>query len=213
MYNYYEAVRADIREYIKNEVDFDDLEIEDSEDLAEYIQDELCNEDSITGNISGSYTINSNLAKEYVMDNLDLLGEVCDEYCVSYEEVGKCFINEDFEVLDVYIRCYVLGAVAYDVAEEYDFEKKYYKVWREGKIATEIVEELYDEELQEELAEAVHYHWDKYMDGDNSQEFNEMFDEIYEDLEMELEDEGYIDVGNDCRIVKAYDDYGARKFR
>lgn len=58
-YDYLEAVKDDVREYIK---DHDLLEEgwQDSRDeLEEKLNDDLWAEDSVTGNASGSYTFNS----------------------------------------------------------------------------------------------------------------------------------------------------------
>ena len=57
MYDYKEAVKHDILEYIHDELDLKDFE--DLSELEDNLQDELLNNDSITGNASGSYTFNS----------------------------------------------------------------------------------------------------------------------------------------------------------
>ena len=70
-YNYYEAVRNDVLEWIEENVDFRDYD--DIEELSEYLNDTLFNADSVTGNASGSYTFSTCEAWENLGDNLDLL--------------------------------------------------------------------------------------------------------------------------------------------
>ena len=71
MYDYKEAVKHDILEYIHDELDLNAFE--DLSELKNNLQDELWNNASITSNASGSYTFNSEQAKEYVYDNTELL--------------------------------------------------------------------------------------------------------------------------------------------
>lgn len=73
MYNYLENMVEDVKEYIKNEIDFS--EYEDMDELRESLNDDLWAEDSVTGNGSGSYTFNRAIAKEYVDENKDLVDE------------------------------------------------------------------------------------------------------------------------------------------
>lgn len=101
MYNYLEAMKEDIKNYVEE----NEIEIVTYGDL----YDDLFCKDSITGNESGSYTFNRAEAKEYVIDNLDVLADACSEYGVSMDELGRRFLNEEWEWLDVTIRCYLLG--------------------------------------------------------------------------------------------------------
>lgn len=116
-YDYGEAVKEDA---LKALYDYDEAqEIEDVDDLEEFIQDNLFNDDSVTGNGSGSYTMDTNKAKAYVMDNIDLLKNAVDEFGDGYKTVADKFLDEDWEYFDVVIRCYVLSMVAHDIAEEF----------------------------------------------------------------------------------------------
>lgn len=56
-YNYIEAMKEDIKEYIKNEVTLSDYS--DRDELEKHLNDTLWTEDSVTGNASGSYTFNT----------------------------------------------------------------------------------------------------------------------------------------------------------
>ena len=122
MYNYLDAMKEDILEYIKNEVDFSDYD--DLEDLEQFLNDELWTVDSVTGNASGSYTFNRWQAQEYVLDNTDELKEALDEFCVDSETIADKFMSEDWEYFDVTIRCHLLGSAISEVLEEIedDFE-------------------------------------------------------------------------------------------
>lgn len=105
-YNYLEAITDDVMEFIKNEVNLQDYDNED--DFIEYLNDTLWTDDSVTGNGSGSYTFNCYKAKEYVIDNMELVAEMADEFGVDNKTLGEKFRDEDWEYFDVSIRCYLL---------------------------------------------------------------------------------------------------------
>lgn len=96
-YNYFEAMKDDIFEYLEetNERNFDIL------------YEQLLLEDSVTGNASGSYTFNIYKAEENLCHNLDLLSEALEEFGVDLSEALK----RGAEYCDVTIRCYLLPAV------------------------------------------------------------------------------------------------------
>lgn len=56
-YNYLEAVKEDVREYINNEIKL--LDFSSLEELEEKLNDDLWINDNVTGNASGSYYCNS----------------------------------------------------------------------------------------------------------------------------------------------------------
>lgn len=101
-YDYYEAVTADIIDYIRDNINA--ANFADRQELSETLNDTLWTEDSVTGNGSGSYTFNSYTAEEYVCHNLDLLGEALDEWGGDVREYLR-----SAETADVTIRCYILG--------------------------------------------------------------------------------------------------------
>lgn len=110
-YDYLETVANDVRDYISNEINFKDFDSLD--DLREYLNDELWDNDSVTGNASGSYTCNAYEAEEYLCHNWDLLAE-------AYNEFG-CFkdvLSRGPESCDVLIRCYLLGQAIEKVLQE-----------------------------------------------------------------------------------------------
>ena len=116
-YNYREEMAQDIKEYIReNESEFEGLDIDE---LRDKLYDDLWTVDSVTGNASGSYTFNSFRAKEYIKDNLDLLGEAYEELSTP-EDLGRELIDQNYENMDVTIRCYLLYQVIDEVLEDTD---------------------------------------------------------------------------------------------
>ena len=114
-YNYIEALKNDIRQYMEDNESY--LNYTDKEDLAEQLNDQCWTADSVTGNASSSYTFNRAEAKEHVLDNIDLLKDAYEEFGLK-EQFTEDFFNEDFERMDVTIRCFLLGQVIADVLEE-----------------------------------------------------------------------------------------------
>jgi hypothetical protein len=117
-YNYYEAVKEDVLQYIRDEINFEDFD--SLEELEEHLNDTLWTVDSVTGNGSGSYTFNSYQAEENICHNFDLLAEALEEFG------GGCDILKDgAEAADVTIRCYLLGQCIAEALEEIedDFEE------------------------------------------------------------------------------------------
>ena len=116
MYDYREAVKEDILQYINDEINFEDFETLD--ELQEHLQDELWTADSVTGNASGSYTFNRAQAQIYVHDGMDELEEAARELCIEPETIGEKFLESDWEYFDVSIRCYLLGECIAAALEE-----------------------------------------------------------------------------------------------
>ena len=113
MYNYLEEMKSNIHDVL-NWNKYDE-EITNDETA---LYDALWCDDYITGNGSGSYTFNREQAKAYVLDNTGLLKEMADEFGFEHEEIADKIIDEEWEWLDVSIRCYLLGeAVAEVIAE------------------------------------------------------------------------------------------------
>lgn len=113
MYDYREAMTEDVKEWIKENVDLTEW-TEDREGLEQQLNDDLWTEDSITGNVSGSYYCNSYNAEESIAHNWDLLNEALDEFGQNDINV----IKKGAEWADVTIRCYLLGFVISDVLDE-----------------------------------------------------------------------------------------------
>lgn len=106
-YDYLESIKEDIKEYIKENY-------ESMEDINEKeLYDDLWDDDSVTGNASGSYFCNSYKAQEALRGNEDLLQDTINEFCIDMEEHWS-----DYEYLDVSIRCYLLSQAIGEVLEE-----------------------------------------------------------------------------------------------
>ena len=121
-YNYLEELKSDVSNYIK-EVASDYMDCEDMDELRDSLYDNLWDEDSVTGNGSGSYTFNREKAKEYVSDNMDLMVEAYKDLD-SIESLVDDLEALDFETIDVTIRCYLLSQALDEVLEDGDFLKK-----------------------------------------------------------------------------------------
>ena len=110
MYNYRENVKEDIKNYIMENYEKEEIESLDYNDL----YDELWVEDSVTGNGSGSYTFNTWEAEENISHNHELLKEAQDEFGYLPTE----YISKGAEWADVTIRCYLLGQLLDEALEE-----------------------------------------------------------------------------------------------
>lgn len=124
-YDYYEAVKEDVKNYLKENFSNDELkehllDNQEREDFESRLQDILWTEDSVTGNGSGSYTFNSYEAEENLCHNWNLLTETLD----SYDEPYSSVLEKGPEWCDVSIRCYLLGQAISEVLDELteDFE-------------------------------------------------------------------------------------------
>ena len=117
-YNYLENMVEDVKEYIKNEIDFS--EYEDMDELKESLNDDLWTEDSVTGNASGSYTFSTWKAEENLCHNMDELEESCNEFG---QDIGEA-VKQGAEYCDVIIRCYLLGQAISAAIDELEEEGK-----------------------------------------------------------------------------------------
>ena len=112
-YNYLEAVKEDVLNYIKENVSFEDFE--DRDELEEHLNDVLWTEDSVTGNASGSYYCNAWKAADALAHNWDILKEALENFGDDSNP-----IEEGEEWCDVTIRCYLLPDAISEVLDEID---------------------------------------------------------------------------------------------
>ena len=112
-YNYLEAVKADVQDWLgDHEPRRDD---ESLEGYRERLYVDFWTDDCVTGNGSGSYTFNTAKAREYVLAGIEQVLEACQVFGVSFDErvgAGK------WEDLDVTTRCYYLGQAIVEVVTE-----------------------------------------------------------------------------------------------
>lgn len=113
-YNYMEAIKEDIKDYINEEVTLSNFS--DREELEEKLNEDLWTVDSVTGNASGSYTFDTYTAEEYICHNLDLLAEACEEFGILDP------LKEGAESCDVTIRCYLLSQAIGEVLDDMEEE-------------------------------------------------------------------------------------------
>lgn len=118
-YNYFEAVKEDIKNYIENEIDIKEAlsEAGDIDTLKDNLYDDLFCNDSVTGNASGSYTFNTWQAEENLCHNMDLLKEALEEFGCGIE-----YLEKGAEACDVTIRCYLLSSAISEVIDELGLE-------------------------------------------------------------------------------------------
>lgn len=116
MYNYLEAMKNDITEYINNNINLADYA--DRDELESYLNDELFTEDSVTGNASGSYYCNSWEAEEALAHNWDLLAEALE----AFGQDGTDILKEGAEAMDVTIRCYLLSQAIGEALDDMEDE-------------------------------------------------------------------------------------------
>lgn len=119
MYDYREAVKSDILDYIEENYTPEEIRegLANRDEWGQQLNDDLWCCDSVTGNASGSYYCNSYKAAETIAHQWDLLLEALMEFCC----VDCNPIEKGAEWCDVTIRCYLLGeciAAALDDLEE-----------------------------------------------------------------------------------------------
>lgn len=111
-YDYLAVVKDDVRNYISDEVNLS--EFDEVEELNEFLNEKLFNEDSVTGNSSYTYTYNREVAAENLLDNMDLLSQAMDEF-------GNV-LDKGEELCDVTIRCYLLPQAINEVLDTYEID-------------------------------------------------------------------------------------------
>lgn len=118
-YNYLEAMIEDVKEYLRNEAEYDQEDLFYNRSyLEEKLHDELWCNDSVTGNASGSYTFSTWKAEEYLCHNYDELADACEEFG---QDIGEA-VKRGAEFCDVTIRCYLLGRAISEALDEIEAE-------------------------------------------------------------------------------------------
>ena len=123
MYDYLEAIKEDVKNYIDDEITLSNYN--DKDELSWYLEDILWTEDSVTGNASGSYTFSRQDAEENLCHNWELLEEIAEDWGTA---------NLDFfnpEALDVTIRCYFLNDAISEVLDDMENNGELPKEWEE----------------------------------------------------------------------------------
>lgn len=120
-YDYENAVREDVLEWIREHYSKDEIteKLQERDDWEQELNDDLWTADSVTGNGSGSYTFNAWAAEENVCHNLDLLGEALEEFGSDMD-----IMKSGAEACDVTIRCYLLGGAISAALDELEEERE-----------------------------------------------------------------------------------------
>lgn len=119
-HDYRTEMMEDVRNYIEENMDFIKYYEGRRETLENRLNDDLFNDDSVTGNGSGSYYFSSWKAEEALCHNSDLLGEAMENFGLDTTEI----LEHGPEWCDVIIRCYLLPEVIHDVLDELEAEGK-----------------------------------------------------------------------------------------
>lgn len=121
---YLEQIKEDIRNYIEENYTSEEIseKMEDRDEFEEMLNDELWIADDVTGNGSGSYTMNRAKAQENVLNDIETVQEALREFCVEADTIAKKFLESDWEYFDVTARCYVLSMGISEVLDEIEKE-------------------------------------------------------------------------------------------
>jgi hypothetical protein len=116
MYDYREAVKSDILDYIEENYTSEEIqkELADRDEWGQRLNDDLWICDSVTGNASGSYYCNTYIAANAIAHNWDLLREALREF--GCDDVNP--IERGEEWCDVTIRCYMLSECIAEALDE-----------------------------------------------------------------------------------------------
>ena len=109
-YNYWKEVANDVECWMDKDGDpFDLSQFEDREEAANYLYNELWDQDEITGN-GGFFYDNEESCEEYLCHNIDLIIDACEYYYADFNILKKHYKKGTLmRYLDATIRCYVLG--------------------------------------------------------------------------------------------------------
>lgn len=114
-YDYRQAVKDDVIQYINDNVDM--RKFADPDDACDALYDDMFVDDCITGKGRGSYTFSALEAEENLRHNMDLLAEACEGFGLDMAKQ----ITEGAEACDVIIRCYLLIEVLTEVLDYHEY--------------------------------------------------------------------------------------------
>ena len=121
-YNYKEALKQDILNYIKDN-DILSYPHESAHELHGILMDALWPLDEITGN-GGSYYDTAEKCEEYLAGNIRLIIAALADFNYEYESFPD---NDDelIQSLDATVRCYLLWECIWDALKELGMEEDY----------------------------------------------------------------------------------------
>ena len=119
MYSYIASVEADVWNWMEENVDeWKDINLGA---LHCFLSDRLFCEDSVTGNASGSYTFSRYIARCNVMgdeNSDDIISEMVDDGILDTQTLGEWYASQNWEAIDVVIRCHLLDESISHVVSE-----------------------------------------------------------------------------------------------
>lgn len=115
MYDYYEAVENDLRDWLDTQ-DEDWIANHSYDDIRDIIFDSC-----VTGNDGDPYDTNEQ-CEEYLKDNLELVFDAMYDFDVSVRDVHRRPAGTLAPYLDTLVRCYVLDECIDTVLPEYKEE-------------------------------------------------------------------------------------------
>lgn len=120
-YNYYTHMYDNVLWAVKNDYYLDDYDTREEAETKLY--DMLWNDDSVTGNGSGSYTFSAWEAEENLCHNWDLLKIAIIDNGINLTKVGP-------EYCDVLIRCCLLASALASVLDDMEKNGETPKKWK-----------------------------------------------------------------------------------
>ena len=166
-YNYLEAVKEDVLNYIKENVSFEDFE--DRDELEDFLNATLWKKDSVTGYPSGSYYCCTWKAAEALAHNWDLLKEALENFSDDINPIEK---GEEW--CDVTIRCYLLPNAISEVLDELDGLDNLPELYELNEEAENLVAEYNDE-------------WIGIADWKRKERWRDSYREAYRDLQKKMD--------------------------
>lgn len=120
-YNYLEAITNDIECWMDKDGDpFNISQFKDRDEAAEFLNNELWDEDSITGNGGNYYDIEYQ-CEEYLAHNIEWVAIACEEFCIDMETIIQhLHANDLARYLDCTIRCYLLARAVDNALETWE---------------------------------------------------------------------------------------------
>lgn len=119
MYSYKDAVRSDVRDWIED--NREQIEGLDRADAYDVVYDSCWVDDSVTGNVSGSYTFSRCEARQNFFnddDSDDYISQMIEDGFISADELGKKILESNWEYIDLSIRCWLLCDAVSDVLDD-----------------------------------------------------------------------------------------------
>ena len=105
-YNYLDEEVKDVMAYIKEELDTKSITLTnqtDTDAIQNNLYEQLVDDDRVTGNASGSYTMSTVKAEEYLVTNWELLSEAINALDPEFN-----MLKQGAEACDIIIRIYLL---------------------------------------------------------------------------------------------------------